>query len=245
MIHLLQRPPLRLLDSPHRPHQAQKTPHREEDIRPIIRILHQRRRDEPNDEIHQPVRRRAQRHALAPQAAREDLGGVRPGHGAPRRAEREHVEKQKPGADPALGLVRGPVGRVGAHEAGDDGVRDEHARGTPEEEGFAAQPVHGEEGGGDADELRDVEDAGEDELEVVVEAHGGEEGGGVVDECVDSVFSSVWRVFGSARGSVRGLTRQTAGRRRHQRPPVSGANNSCRRGRPTRRARAGRTARRP
>lgn len=172
MIHLLQRPPFRLLDPPIRPDGADQAPHREKHIGAVIRMLHQRRRNEADKKIHQPVSGGPHRDALVAEGRGEDFSGIGPGDGTPCGAEGEHVEEEKGGGEPALGLVRGPVGRVDADEGGDDGVGEEHGEGAEEEEGFAAEGVHCYQGGGDADELGYVEDAGEDELHAVVETHG-------------------------------------------------------------------------
>ena len=86
----------------------------------------------------------------------------------PASPETQHIQEEKRRADPALRGMTGPVIAVQPDQHGDDKVRDEHGGGAQHQEGASAQGVHGPEGAGDADELRDVEDAGEDELHAVV-----------------------------------------------------------------------------
>lgn len=67
--------------------------------------------------------------------------------------------------------MRGPVACKLAHQRRRDDVAREHAHGAEEEELAPPDGVHGPDGGGDADELQDVEDSGHDQLHIVVETH--------------------------------------------------------------------------
>ena len=75
---------------------------------------------------------------------------------------------------------------VHADEDGDDQVREEHRQAAPEEQSTAACTVHGVEGSSTADELHAVEDTRHDQLHVVFQPHGLEQGWRIVDESVDS-----------------------------------------------------------
>lgn len=124
-----------------------------------------------NDKIANPAQTHRKRDTLGPQRRREYLGGDSPAHGSPARSVGKHKDQHEGHTHPRLGLVRGPVaGKLAAQRRRDDVAR-EHARGADEQELASADGVHGPQAGQDADELHNVEDAGHDQLHVVVEAH--------------------------------------------------------------------------
>ena len=73
-----------------------------------------------------------------------------------------------------------------ANQNRDDQVREEHDQTTPEEQGTAANSVHGPERASHTDELDAIQHARHDELHVVLKAHGFEECRRVVYEGVDA-----------------------------------------------------------
>lgn len=124
-----------------------------------------------NDKVANPVQAHSKCNTLGPQRRREYFSGHGPANGAPAGAIGNHEHKHEGNADPRLGLVRSPVTGELAAQRGRDDVAGEHAHGADEEQLAPADHVHGPYAGQDADELHYVEDAGHDELHVVVEAH--------------------------------------------------------------------------
>jgi len=186
-VHVLETAPLGLGHAEPRPHAAQAAENGEEDVgAEAARVLDQRRRDQPDDEVVEPVATRAPRDALAAQHAGEDLRRHRPRHGAPGHAEYEHVDEQEGDRHPALVLVDAPRLVVQADEHRDDDVADGHAHAAEQQQRTAAVLVHRVQRRDDPDDLRDVQDAREHELHVPLDPHGREERRRVVDQGVDA-----------------------------------------------------------
>lgn len=176
----------RLRDAKIGPHERQQAKDGEEDIGAETSVLHQRGRDETNDEVVEPVGATADGDTLGTERRGENLGGHGPGNGTPGAAVAQHKDHEEGDAGPALGRVAGPVVGELADENGDDHVGERHDDAADEQELAAAVGVERPQTADATDELDHVQDSRHDELHIVVETHCGEECWRVVDQGIDT-----------------------------------------------------------
>lgn len=146
----------------------------------LVRVDHVRG-DDGDDAVPQPVRGGGEGDTTGTDGEGEDLADNDPGAGAPGAGEEEDVDADEGdhGGDGAR------VVAVGDADDGDEELADDHAQGTPEEEGATADLLNGVEGEGGGEDVDDGGDHGEEEG-VLDCAELLEEGGAEVEDEVDT-----------------------------------------------------------
>ncbi len=133
--------------------------------------------DDADDAVPEPVAGGGEADAAGADGDGEDLADDDPGAGAPGGGEEEDVDADE-GDEGAGGVV---VAGQGGADGADDELADDHAQRAPDEDGAAAEALHGPEGDGGGAHVDEREDEG-DEEGVRDGAQGLEEDGGVVED---------------------------------------------------------------
>ena len=103
---------------------------------------------------------------------------------SPRSSEAQHVKQQECDTNPAGCTVGWPVAGEFADQDSDNKMRQCHEEATPKQQWPSSKPIHRPKTSEYSDELSDIEDAGHDQLETIVQTHGFEQGGRVVNQSV-------------------------------------------------------------
>ena len=82
--------------------------------------------------------------------------------------------------------MRRPIRRKQPNQHSDNDMAQGHDKGSAEEQPATTNNIHCPDGRAHANQLSYVEDTGHEELHVDVQAHGFEQGWGVVDQSVDT-----------------------------------------------------------
>ena len=176
---------------------AETAPHKEDGRLEVAALLADHvGGDDGDDGVPEPVGGGGETDTARADGEREDLADQDPGAGTPGGGEEEDEDGDEgdlrvDGVDVVGHGGLAVIEEVGLVEAdgdtndGDDELANQHAEGTPEEDGAATEALDGPEGDGGGEHVDDGEDHGDQEL--VLDGTGGlEEGGGVVEDEVDT-----------------------------------------------------------
>ena len=100
---------------------------------------------------------------------------------SPRSSEAQHVKQQECDTNPAGCTVGWPVAGEFANQDGDNKMRQCHEEATPKQQGPSSKSIHRPKTSEYSNELSDIEDAGHDQLETIVQTHGFEQRRRIID----------------------------------------------------------------
>ena len=115
---------------------------------------------------------------------------------SPRSSEAQHVKQQECDTNPAGGTVGWPVAGEFANQDGDNKMRQCHEEATPKQQWPSSKPIHRPKTSEYSNKLSDIEDAGHDQLETIVQTHGFEQ----MPTNLEAISESVLLLLGGTAG---------------------------------------------